>query len=120
MQELRERVAALAAQFEAFEKYEHDRWHKLNGDLTPVVQLPERMTREIGKIHGLVDGKMLSMTRDFEKAIKDAVESAVKPLRDDVEKLKLAGQRWTGARMFGMWFISTVLAIVAAIGWGHK
>lgn len=120
MQELSVKVAQLDERLQAFDKYEHERWHRLNNDLTPLIQLPERMTRELGKLHGIMDGKISTMQRDFERSIEAAIEKAIAPLRADVENLKLARQRWTGARVFGLWLLSTIIAIVAAVGLNHK
>lgn len=133
MQELGERLAALSASFEAEKTYQHDRWHKLANDLTPLISLPERLTREIGRLHGIIDGKMSTMSREFERSTESTIARAIKPVTDDVaqlrndvaqvsadvEKLKMARQQWTGAKMFALWLLSTVLAVAAAFGVGH-
>jgi hypothetical protein len=122
-QELGERIAALTASFEAEKDYQHDRWHKLANDLTPLSSLPERLTREVGRLHGLIDGKMSTLSRDFERSTEATIARAVEPiardvlqLREDVENLKQERQRWTGARIFALWLLSTVLSIAAAFG----
>jgi hypothetical protein len=128
MYELGERIASLTASFEAEKDYQHDRWHKLANDITPLLNLPERLTREVGRLHGIMDGKISTMSRDFERSTEATIEKAIAPivqdvsrLREDVENLKLARQRWTGARIFGLWLLSTMLSIAAAFGFaGHK
>lgn len=114
MAELGERVAALDARFESFERYEHDRWHKLANDLQPLIGLPVQMARDIGKLEG-----------SLERTVAEAVGKAVQPvsdevaaLRADVEALKASSHQFSGARMLAVWFIQTVVAAAAALGVG--
>jgi hypothetical protein len=86
--ELGERIAALSASFEAEKEYQHERWHKLDNDLTPVVNLPEKLTREIGRLQGIFDGKISTVTREIERSITAAVEKAIEPLNVEVIDLK--------------------------------
>lgn len=129
MQEFGERLASLRASFEAEKDYQHDRWHKLDNDLTPLAQLPERLTREIGRLHGTVDGRLSTMAKDFERSTEVVVAKALKPatddlarlaadvetLRGDVENLKMARQQWTGVKVFVLWLVSTLISIGAAL-----
>lgn len=121
MSEVGERVAALSASFEAELKYSHDRWHKLNNDLTPLVQLPERLTRDIAKLQGTFDGRMAAMSKDMERSIQLAVERAVDPVRAEMRDhdqrivaLEAAGERSKGAK--GM--LETMARLVPAGGFG--
>lgn len=59
------------------ETYEHERWHKLANDLQPIMSLPREMGKELGRLEG-----------KFETAIGKAVESAIKPIAEDVAMLK--------------------------------
>jgi hypothetical protein len=105
MGDLGEKVAGIDARFAAFEKYEHERWHKLNNDLQPVVALPERVTRDIAKLQGTFEGRINSVSKELERAITSAVEKAmasvnadVAELRADVDALKLANSGQEGER----------------------
>ena len=122
MQELGERIAALAASFESEKEYQHDRWHKLANDLTPLISLPERMTREIGRLHGIFDGKISTLSRDLERSTEATIEKAIKPvtdnvaeLRKDVDALKKARAQLSGAKMFGLWLLQCMFSVIAAI-----
>lgn len=99
--DLGERVASLAAGFEQFEKYSHERWHKLNNDLQPIVALP----RDLSKLEGRLRGEMSAYAKSFEQAVSDAIEKAIEPinenistLRADVDELKGWRRQQTGER----------------------
>lgn len=127
--ELGERIATLAASFEAEKTYQHDRWHKQDQDLAPLTLLPERMTREIGKLHGLVDGRVSSISQEVKDsvqvAIKEAIRDAITPIADDVREIKAklsthddqidelqsTVARWSGARVFAAWLVGILVAV---------
>lgn len=123
MAELGERIAALVASFEAEKQYQHDRWHKLDQDLTPVVMLPEKLVREIAKLQGTFEGRMNSISKEFERSLVDAIEKALRPVVSDVSdlqsrvnKLEIDGNRLSGVKIFLVWAVQTILAaIVAAV-----
>jgi seryl-tRNA synthetase len=120
---LGERIAGVEAAFERFERYERERWHKQDNDLTPLLQLPERLTREIGKLQGMVEGRINSVSKDIDRSIAAAIKDALQPLSQDMVELKakvdeLERQRnvLTGAKMTGVFIIQTLLAILTALG----
>lgn len=122
MAELGERIAALAASFDAEKQYQHDRWHKLDNDLTPLVNLPERLTREIGKLQGIFEGRLTSVSREFERSMEAAITKALTPIVNDVAELKSRVEtletnrnQLSGAKMFGVWLVQTILAAIVAI-----
>lgn len=122
MLDIGERVAELSGKFEVFEKYEHDRWHKLNNDLTPLVQLPERLARDMGRLEGLQSGKLSTMAKEFEIALKEAITQALEPvgkelasLRTDVDELKVSAGKNSAVRQLGMWFVQTLISVGAAL-----
>lgn len=121
--ELGERVAGLAARFEAFESYEHDRWHQLNNDLTPLVNIEGRIARDLAKMEGRI-------TATIEATVDKAIAREVKPINDDVlelkaevaslrveiEQLKAKGNQLTGAKQLAVWIVQTLIAAIAALG----
>lgn len=118
-----ERVAAIDARFEAFERYTHDRWHKLNNDLTPIVNLPSQMARDMGKMEGRFNGQINAVTREVERSITAAVEKAIGPvaaeladLKSDVETLKAGRAQITGAKMLAVFMVQTIIAALTALG----
>jgi hypothetical protein len=123
-----ERIAALAASFDAFETYEHERWHKLNNDLTPLVNLPNQMARDLGKMEGRFRGEIKAATDNFERIVNDAVARAVGPVNDKVatleakvEVLEIAHEQQTGAKNLAAWLIQSPLfawiAAAALMAW---
>ena len=128
-----ERIAGLSAQFDAFEKYEHERWHKLNNDLTPLMQLPEKLTREIGRMQGTFDGRIASVLKEIERTMEAAIEKAIKPISDevaelkrDVDALKSKSLQETGAKNLAVWFLQSPLVgwiaagVLAFVAWWKK
>ena len=112
-----ERLAALTAAFEQFEKYEHDRWHKLNNDLQMIVNLP----RDLAKMEGRFRGEVTAVSRAIEKTVADAIEKALGPvnqdvadLKDEVDALKEDRQQLTGAKMMAVWVVQTIIAALSA------
>ncbi len=100
-----ERLSSLESAFASFEKYEHDRWHKLANDLQPLIGLPVQMARDIGKLQGGFDGRIATITKEIERSITAAVEKAIEPvnqditvLKGDVEELKRAKLHDDGAK----------------------
>ncbi len=122
-EQLGAQLAALSASFKAEKEYQHDRWHKLANDLTPVINLPERLTRDIAKIQGNFDGRFGAFSRDIERSITAAVERAIEPvnadialLKTDVEELKRAKLQDDGARgVIAAMFKSPLIAWLAAL-----
>jgi hypothetical protein len=117
-----ERLAALIASFDAEKGYQHDRWHKLDNDLTPVVNLPERLTREIGKLHGLVEGKITSVSKELERSMEAAIRKAIEPLSEkvkaletEVEDLKAVRAESTVIRKLGDYFLHLVMSAIVAV-----
>lgn len=122
MSELGERIAALAASFEAEKQYQHDRWHKQAQDLQILVALPERLTREIGRFHGLVDGRVAAISKELERSMEAAIRRAVEPLSDRVKVLEakvegLEGQRTetTTIRKAADYIVHLVMSAVVAV-----
>lgn len=111
MSELGERMAALAASFEAEKEYQHERWHKLDNDLTPVIQLPEKLTRDIARMQGLMEGRMEAA---IEKAMKPVVDE-ISSLKTRVGALETSKTQISTARMIAVWVIQTVLAAIVAV-----
>lgn len=132
-----ERIAALAASFEAEKNYQHERWHKLDNDLTPVVNLPEKLTRDIGKLQGLFEGRINAVSQEVARATEAAIEKALRPVTADIRKitdrldghdgdigdLKAFRDRWTGAKVailiIGQALLNAIVAIGAVISVGR-
>lgn len=117
-----ERIAELHGRFDAFERYEHDRWHKLNNDLVPILTLPERFAREVGRLEGLQNGKLTAIGKEFEASLKVAITEALTPvsqelanLRIDVDELKLGAGKNSVVRQLGMWAVQTLISVAAAL-----
>ena len=122
MTDLGQRIASLEATVSALEKYEHERWHKLANDLQPLVSLPEKMTREVGRMQGTFNGQIASMSKEIERSITAAVERAIEPIHVDmsairsrVSALENNQSQLTGAKGVMIWIVQTVIAAVAAI-----
>lgn len=122
MSDLGERLASLEATVTALEKYEHERWHKLAQDLQPLVLLPERLTREMGKLQGTFDGRVSTISKEIERSITSAVEKAIEPIHEDmstirqrVSNLEDAQSQWRGAKLLAVWMVQTLIATVAAL-----
>lgn len=123
------RLVRLEANFKEFEKYTHERWHDLANNLQPLMALPERLTREVGKVQGIFEGRMGTMSKEIERGMEHAIERAIKPvtedvtdLRKDVKKLQLdvdelmqERSKWTGARMLGNWAVQTMISVLSAV-----
>jgi hypothetical protein len=117
-----ERLSGLEASVAAFREYESEKWHKLAQDLQPLVMLPERMTRDIGKLQGSVDGRINSVEKSLERSLTSAIEKALTPvkaemteLRTDVEALKKQSAMLTGAKLLMIFIVQTAIAAVAAL-----
>lgn len=117
-----ERVASLQGRFEAFEGYEHDRWHKLNNDLMPIIALPEKLAREMGRLEGIQSGRLSAISKEFEATLKEAITQALEPvskelinLRTDVDELKLGAGKNSVVRQLGLWVVQTLISIAAAL-----
>lgn len=122
MAEVGERVAELTGRFEQFEKYEHDRWHKLNNDLQPLAVLPERLAIELGRLEGIFSGRLSSMEKDFEKQLASTIEKALRPITSDiaglkteVEALKLSSGKHSAIRSFAFSAVQLIISVIAAI-----
>lgn len=121
MSEVGERIASLEATVAALEKYERERWHKLANDMAPLVLLPERLTREIGKMQGTFDGRVSVISKEIERSITAAVEKAIEPINEALHSVKQrvsdlenTQSQWKGARLFAVWVVQTLIAAVAA------
>lgn len=99
-QPIGERISRLEAQFSAYEKYSHERWHDLANDLQPLVGLPMQMTRDIAKLEGKIEAKL------------DGRLSAIETRLSAIEAQR---QQITGARQLGVWIVQTFLAAFAVI-----
>lgn len=117
-----ERMSSLETKVEGFERYEHERWHKLNNDLQPLVALPERITRDVAKMQGNFEGRINSVSKEIERSITAAIEKAIEPmsaeinrLRSEVDVLKLGQHQMTTARRLAVWALQTLIAAVSAI-----
>jgi hypothetical protein len=95
-----EKLAALAASFEGFERYNHERWHQLNNDLQPLIGLPVQMARDIAKLEGKIEAKM------------DGRLAAIEIRLQAIENQR---QQLTGAKQFMVWVVQTACAVLAAI-----
>jgi hypothetical protein len=97
---LGERIASLAASFEAEKDYSHDRWHKLDNDLTPIINLPTQISRDIAKLEGKLEAKI------------DGRLSAIEARLYAIESQR---QQLSGAKQLGVWLIQTLIAAAAAV-----
>lgn len=95
-----EKLAALAASFESFERYNHERWHQLNNDLQPLIGLPVQMARDIAKLEGKIEAKM------------DGRLLAIETRLTAIEQQR---QQITGARQLSVWLVQTIIAALAAV-----
>lgn len=80
-------MSGLEARVDGMDKYAHEKWHDLNNSLTPLALLPERITRDIAKIHGQFEGRIGTITKDIERSITAAVEKAIEPVNANVADL---------------------------------
>lgn len=95
-----ERIAKLEAMVSGLQQYERERWHKLDNDLTPVVNLPLQLTRDIAKLEARIDAKI-----DGRLA---AIEARLTAIEGQKREL-------TGAQKLLVWFVQTAISAVAAI-----
>lgn len=79
-----ERLAAIEASLATAAKYERDRWHKLDNDLQPISMLPEKLTRELGKLQEAFRGEIKAAINEVEQGYA----SSLAPVLRDVEALK--------------------------------
>lgn len=122
VQDVGERIAALSASFEAEKNYQHDRWHKQDNDLQALMSLPERLTREIGRLHGLVDGKVSAISKELERSMEAAIRKAIEPLSEkvkalesEVESLKGSRTETTTLRKAADYVAHLVMSVVVAV-----
>lgn len=127
--DLGERVAAIDATLKGLDKYSHERWHDLANHLQPLITLPEKMTREIGRLQGTIDGRIATVLKDVERSIEGAIERALKPItdnidrlekkvdaqQDEIEALKETHSQFTGGRAILVWIGQTIASALAAI-----
>lgn len=116
---LGERVSRIEATVTGMDRYAHEKWHDLNNTLTPLVQLPERMAREMAKMQGAVEGQISGVSRDLERAISTAIEKALAPvnatlasLEGRVAQLEMKDSQQTGAKNVINYFLKSPL-----VGW---
>jgi hypothetical protein len=95
-----EKLAALNASFDSFERYNHERWHQLNNDLQPLMGLPVQIARDIAKLEGKLEAKIDGRLVAIEMRL-----SAIEQQRQQI----------SGAKMLGVWIVQTALAAIAVI-----
>ena len=91
--EISQAIGKLSGQFEAIERYMHEREHGLNNLATKVEALGTRITRDIAAVEGRIEGR-------------------IKAMDDRLIVLELAQQRNVGAKNLAVWFLQSPL-----IGW---
>lgn len=99
-----ERIARIEEALVQLQSYERDRWHKLDNDLTPVVNLPVQFARDMAKLEVRLDAKI------------DGRLAAIEGRLTSIEAQK---QQFTGARLFGAWIVGIVVSVLAGMGIGH-
>lgn len=112
MSNLGERISSLEATVAALREYESEHWHKLSNDLQPLMGLPTQFTREIARVEGGFQGKIM-----------EAVRQAIAPLLDDIANLETRitvieskQNAWGGAKSLAVWIIQTLVSAIAAVG----
>ena len=95
-----ERIARMEATLDGLEKYERDRWHKLDNDLMPVINLPLQMTRDIAKLEAKLEAKLDGRLAQIETRL-----SAIENQRHQL----------SGAKQLGVWLMQTIVAALTAI-----
>lgn len=113
-----ERLAGLEGEFKVYTSYSHEKWHKLNNDLQPLMMLPERITREIGRLEGALDGRVTTLEHAIGLSIAKAllpITADIAALRGEVDDLKKARQQMTGVRQLGVFLVQTVIAAATAL-----
>lgn len=93
-----ERLSGLEATVSGFERYERERWHKLDNDLQLLVGLPTQMTRDIAKLEGKLEAKI------------DGRLSAIETRLLAIENQR---QQMTGAKQLFVWLVQTLLSALA-------
>jgi hypothetical protein len=119
---LGERISGLEATVTQMDGYSHDRWHKLANDMTPLLALPERLTRDVAKIDAKVEVRINAVAKEMERSVLSAIKEAIAPikaemvdLRTDVDALKEQSNKLTGAKLLLVFIVQTVIAVVAAV-----
>ena len=106
-----ERLSGLEATVGALQQYEHERWHKLDNDLSPLTLLPAQLARDLAKMEGRLES---TLDRALEKELAPIIKD-VADLKIDVASLKSKSQQMTGVRKFGEWLAQTVISAIVAI-----
>ena len=118
MAEVGERLASLEASFKSFEKYSHERWHDLSNDLTPVVNMPGQIARDIGKLEGRIDGKISSAVENITKSVRGDIEKLERRIdghEDQITGIKLWQSRWTAGKVTTLVIGQALLNAIVAI-----
>jgi hypothetical protein len=95
-----ERISSMEATLEGMRTYQHDRWHKLDNDLTPLINLPNQIGRDIAKLEGKLEAK---------------IDGRLVAIEIRLSAIEAQRQQLTGAKQLGVWLIQTAMAAVAAV-----
>jgi hypothetical protein len=97
---LGERISSLEATVDGFERYERDRWHKLDNDLQLLIGMPVAMARDIAKLEGKLEAK---------------IDGRLAAIETRLFAIETQRQQLTGAKQLGVWLIQTILAGLAVL-----
>lgn len=118
-----EQISGLQATVDAFREYETEKWHKLANDLQPLMQLPERLTRDVAKIDAKVEVRINAVAKEIERSVLAAIKEAVAPikkemaeLRTDVDALKALSNKLSGARILLIFLMNMLAGLAAGFG----